>query len=114
TSDGNPYVLAGAQQYSLDGDDNLNRDWNPNYREGMAGGALVGVVYFDSPAGAQAVLDGYRHEAFVQELERAGLDNLHETFTWQEAHPESSAPTGSMIESAVRNYRYRGLSLDRY
>lgn len=52
TSDTNPYVLAGTQQHSLDGDDNLDRDWNPNYREGMAGMLLVGAAYFGSGAAA--------------------------------------------------------------
>ena len=32
TANNNPFILAGTQQYSIDGDPNLNRDWNPNYR----------------------------------------------------------------------------------
>ena len=114
TSDHNPFVRAGSQQYTLDGDDNLDRGWNPNYREGMIGGLLVGVVYFGGPGAAQAVLDGYDHEQFVDAVARAGLANIHETFTWRVAHPESPAPTGEMIEAAVRDYRYRGLALDDY
>jgi hypothetical protein len=114
TSDHNPFVLARSQQYALDGDDNLNRDWNPNYREGMVGGALVGVVYFGGPERAQAVLDSYQHATFVAELEKAGLANIHETFTWKATHPESSAPTGEMIERAIRDYRYKGLALGDY
>ena len=46
TADNNPYILAGTQQYTLDADPNLDRNWNPNYREGMLGGVLVGMVYF--------------------------------------------------------------------
>lgn len=114
TSDRNPFVLAGSQQYALDGDDNLNRDWNPNYREGMVGGLLVGVVYFGGPAAAQAVLDSYRHPEFVEEVARAGLSNIHETFTWKAAHPGSGAPTGEMIERAIQNYRYQGMALRDY
>lgn len=114
TSDHNPYVLAGTQQYALDGDDNLNRDWNPNYREGMVGGVLVGVVYFGGPERAQAVLDSYDHDAFVEAVARAGLDNVRETFTWKASHPESNAPTGEMIERGIRDYRYKGLPLRDY
>ena len=114
TSDQNPFVRAGSHQYALDGDDNLNRDWNPNFREGMIGGMLVGVVYFGGPDAAQAVLADYDHAAFVAELEAAGLTNLHETFTWKAEHPASGAPTGEMIESAVEDYRYKGVSLAEY
>ena len=114
TSDSNPFVLARTQQYALDGDDNLNRDWNPNYREGMVGGVLVGVVYFGGPAAAQAVLDSYDHAAFVRDVEAAGLRNIHETFTWRATQPESPAPTGEMIERAIRGYRYKGLPLEEY
>lgn len=114
TSDGNPFVRARTQQYALDGDDNLNRDWNPNYREGMVGGLLVGIVYFGGPAAAQVVLDSYDHAAFVAEVARAGLDNIHETFTWKASHPRSGAPTGEMIERAIRGFRFKGLSLQDY
>jgi hypothetical protein len=114
TSDQNPFVLAGSQQYALDGDDNLNRDWNPNYREGMVGGVLVGMVYFGGPERAQAVLDSFDHAAFVADVARAGLSNVHETFTWKASHPESHAPAGEAIERAIRGYRYRGMSLRDY
>ncbi|MBV9470955.1 MAG: hypothetical protein JO316_02910 [Abitibacteriaceae bacterium] len=114
TSDNNPYVLAHTQQYAVDGDDNLNRDWNPNFREGMVGGLLVGVVYFGGPDKAQAVLDGFNHAAFVTEVDKAGLSNIHETFTWKAAHPDSNAPAGSAIEQVVRNFRYKTMSLQDY
>ena len=114
TSDSNPFVRARSQQYALDGDSNLNRDWNPNYREGMIGGLLVGMVYFGGPEAAQRVLDTYDHDDFVAELAAAGLTNAHETFTWKAAHPESPAPTGEMIERAIRGYRYKGLPLSDY
>ncbi|MDF2439516.1 MAG: hypothetical protein JWN98_500, partial [Abditibacteriota bacterium] len=71
TSDNNPFVLAKTQQYTVDGDSNLNRDWNPNFREGMVGGLLVGVVYFGGAEKAQAVLEGYRHTPFVNEVAAA-------------------------------------------
>jgi hypothetical protein len=114
TSDNNPFVLARTQQYALDSDNNLNRDWNPNFREGMVGGLLVGVVYFGGPGKAHAVLDSYDHAKFVDEVAKAGLSNIHETFTWKANHAESNAPTGEMIEKAIRNFRYKEMPLQDY
>ena len=114
TSDANPYVLANTAQYTLDGDGNVHRDWNPNYREGMVGGVLVGMVYFGGPAAAHSILNTYHHASFVAELATAGLTNTHQTFNWKAANPSSPAPTGSQIENAVRNYRYKTRSLDDY
>lgn len=114
TGDNNPFVKAGTQQYSLDGDANLHRDWNPNYREGMIGGVLVGVAYFGGPAAAEAILANYNHAPFVAELGSNNLPNAHETFNWKTANPPSPAPSGTAIENAVRTYRYYGLSLANY
>lgn len=111
TSDNNPYVKAGTQQYALDGDSNLNRGWNPNYREGMIGGILVGMAYFGGPVAADAILANYNHSPFVAELNANSLPNAYETFNWKAANPASAAPSGSMIESAVRSYRFFGLAL---
>jgi hypothetical protein len=111
TSDNNPFVRAKTRQYALDGDANLNRGWNPNYREGMLGMLLVAPVYLGGTQPAQALLDTYDHAAFVRELQRHGLTNLHETFSWKAAHPDSNAPSGPMIEQAIRNYRYLGTAL---
>lgn len=110
TSDSNPYVLAKSQQYALDGDSNLNRGWNPNYREGMLGMLLVAPVYFGSTDRVQAILDHFDHVAFVQTLEKNQLTDLHETFTWKATHPDSPAPDGPTIEKAIRAYRYLGVS----
>jgi hypothetical protein len=114
TSNNNPYVLAGSQQYSLDGDSNLNRDWNPNYREGMLGGVLVGMVYFGGPVAADAVLKNYSHAQFVAQLSSNGLPNTYQVFNWKAANPSLPAPTGSQIESAVRNYRCYNSGLAEY
>ncbi|GAB4461636.1 MAG: hypothetical protein OHK0029_27210 [Armatimonadaceae bacterium] len=111
TSDSNPYVLAKTQQYALDGDSNLNRGWNPNFREGMLGMLVIAPVYFGSTKRVGEVLNTFNHAAFVRELKAHGLTNLHETFTWKATHPESNAPTGEMIEKAVRDYRYLGVSV---
>lgn len=114
TSDNNPYILAGTQQYSLDADANLNRDWNPNYREGMLGGVLVGMVYFGGPTTAAAILDNYNHAQFLAELNTNGLTNAYLTFNWKAANPSSAAPTGTMIQNGIRNYKCHGLGISNY
>jgi hypothetical protein len=114
TSDHNPYVLAGTAQRTLDDDYNIHRDWNPNYREGMLGGVLVGMVYFGGPAAAGAILSQYEHASFVSELAAAGLGNPHQVFNWKAANPASTAPSGTQIEDAVRAFKYKGLGLGSY
>lgn len=111
TSDQNPYLVAGTQQYTLDGDSNVGRDRNPNYREGMAGSVLVAAAYFGVDR-ARELLASYDHEKFVAELAALGLSNAHTTFTWRATHPDSPAPTGEQIEQAVRNWTLRGVGLD--
>jgi hypothetical protein len=114
TADNNPYVLAGTAQRTLNDDYNMNRDWNPNYREGMIGGVLVGMVYFGGPAAANAILNQYHHASFVAELAAAGLTNTHETFNWKAANPSSTAPSGTQIAGAVANYRYKSIGMANY
>lgn len=114
TSDNNPFVLANTGQRTLDDDGNVNRGWNPNYREGMIGSVLVGMCYFGGPAGADSVLTSYNHSGFVAELLASGLSNPHTVFNWRTANPASTAPTGSQIEFAVRNYRFFGSAITNY
>jgi hypothetical protein len=114
TADNNPYVLSGSGQRTLNDDYNVNRDWNPNWREGMIGGMLVGMVYFGGPAAANAMLNQYDHAAFVAELASAGLTNTHEIFNWKTANPSSTAPSGTQIANAVANYRCKSIALADY
>lgn len=114
TSDSNPHIAAGTQQYALDGDANLHRSWNPNFREGMIGGVLVGMSYFGGAAAATEILDNYNHASFVSELSSAGLTNIHQTFNWKAANPSSNAPSGTKIQNAVRNYRLFGSPLSSH
>jgi len=100
--------VEGATPTAIDGDTNLHRTWNPNYREGMFGALLAATVYFGGVDRVYEILNGYDHDVFVAELAAAGLTNIHETFTWAEAHPESGAPDGDRIEQNIRNYTYRG------
>jgi hypothetical protein len=114
TGDNNPYIKSGGQQYALDGDSNLHRDWNPNYREGMIGGVLVGMAYLGGPDAADSFLGNYNHSQFLSQLSANNLPNIHETFNWKAANPSSNAPSGSTIENAVRTYRYYGNALSNH
>ncbi len=96
---------------AIDGNTNLHRGWNPNFREGMFGALIVASVHFGGHEAAQDILDNYDHDAFVTELEAAGLSNTHETFTWAANHPDSGAPSGERIERHVRGYRFQGEAL---
>lgn len=113
TCNTSPFIQAGTQR-TLDGDGNLGRDWNPNYREGMLGGVLVGMVYFGGPDAAGAILNNFNHARFLSELGTNGLPNLYGTFNWKAANPSSAAPTGAQIEAGIRNYKYYLSGLSDY
>lgn len=98
----------GRQPTTLDGDANLHRGWNPNYREGMFGGLIVGTVYFGGVDAARVLLERYDHALFVSELRAAGLRNIAETFAWGRTRPRSGAPKPEQIERSVCNYRLDG------
>jgi hypothetical protein len=100
-------TYAGGAPTALDGDTNLHRNWNPNFREGMFGALIAAMVYFGGVDAVTEPLRRYDHAAFVADRKAAGLDNIHETFTWAVAHPSSRAPDGAQIERHIRNYRYR-------
>jgi hypothetical protein len=110
TSNNNPYL---SSQRTLDGDTNVHRDWNPNYREGMLGGVLVGMTYFGGPAAGDAILNSYNHAAFVAQLNSAGLPNTYAIFN-SRAAGVAAAPTGTEIQNAVRNYQYYNSGLADY
>ena len=111
TSDANPFVVGDEPERTLDGDTNVGRGWNPNYREGMGGSVLVAAAYFGVPR-ASRILDRYDHEAFADRLCDVGLDNSCATFTWKRDHPDSLAPTGGQVEAAVRDWSLWGVPLD--
>ena len=113
-SDNNPFIKNGGQQYSLDGDSNLDRGWNPNYREGMIGGVLVGMAYFGGPTATSAILTSYNHSQFVAQLSANNLPNAYEIFNWKAANPSSNAPTGTQIETGVHSFAYFGIPLSNY
>lgn len=99
TSDANN---EGATPTGIDGDTNLNRGWNPNYREGMVGAMIVSTLYFGGRAATDAILDGYDHAAFVGELDAAGLTHLHDVFA------DGGGPSAAELEAGIASYRYLG------
>ncbi|MEO5912862.1 MAG: lyase [Luteolibacter sp.] len=111
TSNNNPFVNS---QRTLDGDTNLGRDWNPNYREGMLGSVLVAMTYFGGPTATQSILTSYDHAQFVSQLYSAGLTNAGLTFNYKAATGNQNAPTGANIETAVRNYIYYNSGISDY
>ncbi|MBJ7473050.1 MAG: hypothetical protein JHD16_17225, partial [Solirubrobacteraceae bacterium] len=85
TSDTNPY-LRGGQQRTIDGDTNVGRDWNPNYREGMIGNVLMGIAYFGR-RGAQRQLEQWNRPAFLAAVTERKMENLRTTFEFAAAQP---------------------------
>jgi hypothetical protein len=95
----------------FDGDTNHDRDWNPNYREGMIGAVLVGTEYFGGQAPVQAMLDAYDHAAFAAELQAQGLSNLYWTFSTYQRTPAAGAPSPATVEQGIKNYAMHGITL---
>ena len=102
----------GAKPTAIDGDTNLNRGWNPNYREGMIGAMLVSTIYFGGVDEVYKILNSFDHTKFVAELKEENLSNIHETFTWYATHPDDGAPSPAQIEKNIRDYTYNGKKLE--
>jgi len=94
----------------LMGGTNLNRDWNPNFREGMIGMMIVGTIWLGGADEAYAFLDSYDHAAFTKQLKDAGLTNTYRTF--HAAFEGGKAPKPGQIERDVRDYTYYDTRLD--
>ncbi|ATB29519.1 lyase [Melittangium boletus] len=105
--------LNGAVPTGIDGDTNLNRGWNPNYREGMVGAMLVSTLYLGGRTPTEAFLNAYSHASFVTQLQAQGLTTLHKVFNTAVSTPSAGAPSASKIQAAIKNYRYKGLALDQ-
>ena len=88
----------------LMGGRNLNRDWNPNFREGMIGMMIVGTIWHGGADNTYAFLDHYDHAAFTKQLTDAGLTNTYRTF--HAAFEGGKAPKAGQIEKDIRNYTY--------
>ena len=88
-----------------------NRDFNPNYREGMIGAVLVGTEYFGGRAAVEAMLASYDHAAFGAELAAQGLANATWTFTLYKTNTMAPGPT--TVQQGIQGYAMHGITLDR-
>jgi hypothetical protein len=89
-----------------------NRDFNPNYREGMIGAVLVGTEYFGGQAPVEAMLAAYDHAAFGASLQAAGLVNATWTFTLYMTNPSSGAPNPQTVQQGITGgYAMHGITL---
>ena len=84
-----------ASQLGMNGDTNLNRDWNPNYQNGMVGMIIVTALYwgFDE---FEAKLAAYDDAAFLIKLRMNDMKNLLSTY----ANP--ARPSGAVIQAGLR------------
>lgn len=106
TSDHNPFVSSGSSERAIDGDTNISRSWNPNFRNGNLGSVIVATAFF-GPQVAQQILASHDHQAFIERLRDAELENLVETYTI------SSTPSLAEIESTLhQDYTFYETRLD--
>jgi hypothetical protein len=96
---------------TFDGSTNSNRDWNPNYREGMIGAVVVGAEYFGGRTPSEALLAAYDHAAFTQQLQVAGFSHLYQTFDTYQATPSAMAPSPQTVQQSIRGYAMHGMTL---
>jgi hypothetical protein len=96
---------------TFDGSTNSNRDWNPNYREGMIGAVIVGAEYFGGQAPSEAMLASYNHATFTQQLQTAGLTHLYQTFDTYQSNPAAGAPGPQAVQQGIVGYAMHGLTL---
>jgi hypothetical protein len=88
-----------------------NRDFNPNYREGMIGAVLVGTEYFGGQAPTEALLAAYDHAAFGAELQANGLTNTYWAFSLYQTNPSSGAPGPQTVQQGILGYAMHGITL---
>jgi hypothetical protein len=98
---------------TFDGNNGSNRDYNPNYREGMIGAVLVGTEYFGGKAAVAAMAANYDHAAFTAKLQAAGLVNAYWTYSTYTRNPAAGAPSPSTVKQGIQNYAMHGITLDR-
>ncbi len=104
SSDTNPYFLAGQKpEKNLRGRPSW-RSGGPNFRVAALASVQTARVYFGGAAAVDAILNGFDHGAFEEDLRAAGLSNIAGTFRDQ----PPPAPTGRQIEEAVRNWTNHG------
>jgi hypothetical protein len=102
---------ASGPPVTFDGSTNSNRDWNPNYREGMIGAVIVGTEYFGGQVPTEAMLAAYDHAAFTTELQKSGLGNLYWTFSTYQTMPSAGAPSPQTVQQGIAGYAMHGITL---
>jgi hypothetical protein len=102
---------ASGPPVTFDGSTNSNRDWNPNYREGMIGAVIVGTEYFGGQVPTEAMLAAYDHAAFTASLHSAGLYNLYWTFSTYMTSPGAGAPSPQTVQQGITGYAMHGITL---
>jgi hypothetical protein len=102
---------ASGPPITFDGSTNSNRDWNPNYREGMIGAVIVGTEYFGGQTPTEAMLATYDHAAFTASLQSAGLNNLYWTFSTYMTNPGAGAPSPQAVQQGITGYAMHGITL---
>lgn len=93
----------------MNGDTNLNRDWNPNYQNGMVGMIIIQSLYwgFDQ---FESKLAAYDDAAFVDKLRANNMKNLLSTYE------NSARPPAAVVQDALRKmvngaiYRFHGIT----
>jgi hypothetical protein len=102
---------ATAVPRGLDGDTNHDRDWNPNYREGMIGAVLVATEYFGGQQPTEAILAAYDHAAFTAELQSNGLLNAYWVFSTYQRDTAAGAPSPQTVKDGIAGYALKGMTL---
>ena len=98
-----------AASLGMNGDTNLNRDWNPNHQNGMVGMIIVTALYwgFDQ---FESKLATYDDTAFLGNLRASNLKNLLSTYT------NPARPKATTIQAGLRRmvkgevYRFHGIT----
>lgn len=98
-----------AGSLGMNGDTNLNRDWNPNYQNGMVGMVIIASLYWGFPD-FEAKLAAYDDVEFVAKLRANNLKNLLATYT------NPVRPNGALVQASLRKvvngsiYRFHGMN----
>jgi hypothetical protein len=79
----------------MNGDTNLNRDWNSNYQNGMVGMIIVTAIYWGSDQ-FEAKLAAYDDAEFIGRLKAHNMANLLATYT------NPRRPPGADIQAGLR------------
>lgn len=98
-----------AASMGMNGDSNLNRDWNPNYQNGMVGMVVISALYWGF-AEFESKLANYRDLEFVDRLRANHMTNLLATYM------DPRRPDADKIQSGLRKlvngtvYSFHGIT----